>query len=75
LDAAKAYEEAAHSTSLVNEKQFQQAKAARAYEAAKDTTKAKQIWAALADDPKSGAFAGEARLRLGELSAAPAKPL
>ena len=74
MDAAKAYEAAANSTGLVNEKQFQQAKAARAYEAAKDTAKAKQIWSALADDPKTGGFAGEAKLRLGELSATPAKP-
>ena len=73
-DAAKAYEAAANATSLVNEKQFQQAKAARAYETARDTAKARQLWSALADDPKAGPFTGEARLRLGELTATTAKP-
>jgi predicted negative regulator of RcsB-dependent stress response len=74
LDAAKAYETAASSTALANEKQYQQAKAARAYEAGRDTAKARQLWSGLADDPKAGAFVGEARLRLGELTAASAKP-
>ena len=73
LDAAQAYEAAANSTSLPNERQFQQAKAARAYQTAHDTAKARQLWSALADDPKAGPFSGEARLRLGELTAAAAK--
>jgi predicted negative regulator of RcsB-dependent stress response len=71
-DAAKQYEEAANSTNMPLEKGFYQSKAARAYQAAGDTAKARQIWTALANDP-SGTMATEAKVRLGELEAQPAK--
>jgi predicted negative regulator of RcsB-dependent stress response len=73
-DAAKAYESAADATTYETEKSFQRAKAARTYQAAGDTAKARQIWAALVDDPKAQSIVAEARIRLGELSARAAKP-
>ena len=48
-DAAKAYEDAADATILETERAFQRAKAARAYQAAGDTAKARQIWTASAE--------------------------
>jgi predicted negative regulator of RcsB-dependent stress response len=72
-EAAKAYERAAESTSLENEKSFQLSKAARAYQAAGDTAKARAAWTALLNDPKAQAVAAEARVRIGELTARPAK--
>ncbi len=68
-DAAKAYESAAATTAYENEKASETAKAARAYQAAGDTAKARQIWTALANDPKAQALGAEARVRLGELTA------
>ena len=72
-DAAKAYQSAADATDLENEKSFNASKAARAYQAAGDTAKARAIWTALLNDPKGQSMASEARVRLGELSAQPAK--
>jgi predicted negative regulator of RcsB-dependent stress response len=72
-DAAKAYEAAAAAAPYATEKSFQRAKAARTYQAAGDTSKARQIWSDLANDPKAEAMVSEARIRLGELSAQPAK--
>src|SRR5262245_49884375 len=72
-EAAKAYERAAEATSLENEKSYQLSKAARAYQAAGDTAKARAAWAALLNDPKAQAVAAEARVRIGELTARPAK--
>lgn len=71
-DAAKQYEQAAGATSFALEKGFYQSKAARAYQAAGDTAKARQIWTALAND-QSSSMATEAKVRLGELEAQPAK--
>lgn len=73
-DAAKAYENSAAVTTYETEKSFQRAKAARTYQAAGDTAKARQIWAELATDPKAQSMVAEARIRLGELTARPAKP-
>jgi len=72
-DAAKAYESAAAAAPYDTEKSFQKAKAGRTYQAAGDTTKARQIWSELANDPKAEAMVSEARIRLGELTAQPAK--
>ena len=72
-EAAKAYERAAQATSFETEKSFQLSKAARAYQAAGDTAKARAAWTALLNDPKAQAVAAEARVRIGELTARPAK--
>jgi predicted negative regulator of RcsB-dependent stress response len=71
-DAAKQYEEAAAATNYPLEKGFYQSKAARAYQAAGDTAKARSLWTALANDPNAS-MASEAKVRLGELEAQPAK--
>jgi predicted negative regulator of RcsB-dependent stress response len=70
-DAAKQYESAASATTLESEKSFYQSKAARSYQAAGDTAKARQIWTALAAVP-GGGMVSEAKVRLGELLARPA---
>jgi predicted negative regulator of RcsB-dependent stress response len=67
-DAAKHYETAATAATGASEKGFYQSKAARAYQSAGDTAKARQLWSALASDPSS-AMATEAKVRLGELTA------
>jgi len=66
-------EDAAKATSFETERAFQLAKAARAYEAGGNATKAKEIWTSLMNDPKGQTMSAEARVRLGELNAAPAK--
>jgi predicted negative regulator of RcsB-dependent stress response len=71
-DAAKQYEAAAAATSYPLEKGFYESKAARAYQAAGDTTKARALWTSLANDPNAS-MASEAKVRLGELTAQPAK--
>jgi predicted negative regulator of RcsB-dependent stress response len=72
-DAAKQYEGAADATSYDTEKAFQLSKAARAYAAAGDTAKARQLWSNMTTDPKMVTMSTEARVRLGELTAAVAK--
>ena len=69
-EAAQQYEQAAGATAFAAEKHLMRANAARAYQAAGDTTTAVKIWTELADDPLNP-VAGEARVRLGELSADP----
>jgi predicted negative regulator of RcsB-dependent stress response len=71
--AAKAYEQAAGMTDMPIEKAGQKARAARAYMAAGDTAKARTIWAELAADTKAPSVASEAKVRLGEMTAAVAK--
>jgi predicted negative regulator of RcsB-dependent stress response len=71
-DAAKQYETAANAATGPAEKGFYRSKAARAYQAAGDTAKAREIWTALAADP-TAALAPEAKVRLGELTAQVAK--
>jgi predicted negative regulator of RcsB-dependent stress response len=72
--AAKAYEDAAAAASgMETQHAFLQAKAARTYGLAGDTAKARALWTALANDPKTQAVAAEARVRLGELTAQVAK--
>ncbi|HEY9226844.1 MAG TPA: tetratricopeptide repeat protein [Gemmatimonadaceae bacterium] len=72
-DAAKAYQAAADATPFENEKAFQLSKAARAFQAAGDTAKARGIWTNLLNDPKAQSMAAEARVRIGEIEATPAK--
>src|SRR6185312_1516484 len=72
-DAGKAYEKAADATSYPNEKSQQLAKAARAYQVAGDTAKARAIWTRLLDDPNAPGMGAEARVRLGEMTARVAK--
>ena len=72
-DAGKKYEDAAAATNFETEKAYLMAKAARTYGDASDTSKARQIWERLLNDPKAKAVAGEARVRLGELTAQVAK--
>jgi predicted negative regulator of RcsB-dependent stress response len=72
-DASKKYEEAAAATTFETEKAYLMAKAARTYGDAGDTAKARQIWERIVNDPKAKAVVGEARVRLGELTAEVAK--
>jgi tetratricopeptide (TPR) repeat protein len=72
-EAAKAFQLAADRSPYPKAKARHEASAARAYARAGDTTAAVAIWTQLAADPKSDQ-AGEARLRLGELTAKAVKP-
>jgi predicted negative regulator of RcsB-dependent stress response len=72
-DAGNKYEAAAAATTFETERAYMMAKAARTYGDAGDTTKARQIWEKLVSDPKAKAVVGEARVRLGELTAQVAK--
>lgn len=72
-EAAKAYESAVSASSLENEKSYNASKAARTYQTAGDTAKARAIWTAILNDPKGQSMAAEARVRLGELTAQTAK--
>ena len=72
-EAAKRYEAAAAATSFETEKAGLRAKAARTYQQAGDTANAHKLWADLATDPATITVAAEARVRLGELTAQPAK--
>jgi predicted negative regulator of RcsB-dependent stress response len=69
-EAAAAYEQAAAATSTKLARAAFQSDAARAYIAAGNTDAAKRIWEAMAADD-SNPLAGEARVRLGELTAKP----
>ena len=71
--AAKEFERAAAISTHELEKANQRAKAARAYMVGGDTAKARQIWSELASDEKVPTVAAEAKVRLGELTAKPAK--
>jgi predicted negative regulator of RcsB-dependent stress response len=71
-DAAAHYRKAAEATRFQGERDSFLADAARHLTAAHDTAAARQIWQELANKPRSE-MAPEAHLRLGELSAKPAK--
>ncbi|MEO7218074.1 MAG: tetratricopeptide repeat protein [Gemmatimonadaceae bacterium] len=71
-EAAKEYEAAAEAARFPADKANAQAMAARSYQQAGDKAAAEKIWQALLADAKSG-FASEAKIRLGELQAVPAK--
>ena len=70
-EAAAAYLKAAEASSFDLDKANFQANAARAYMAAGNKAEARRLWTMLAEDPQ-GPIAGEARVRLGELTATPA---
>jgi predicted negative regulator of RcsB-dependent stress response len=72
-DAAAEYERAAGLTAMPNEKAFLLSKAGHAYMAANRYPEARRIWEALAASEDTPSLAAEARVRLGELVAAPAK--
>jgi len=72
-EAGKKYEDAAAATRFETERAYLMAKAARTYGDAGDTAKARQLWERIVNDPKAKAVAGEARVRLGELTAQVAK--
>lgn len=71
--AAKEYEKAADLTDRDLERSNQRARAARAYATAGDSAKSRQIWNDLVSSTKNPAVAAEARVRIGELTARPAK--
>lgn len=69
-DAAREYEKAASLAPSPQEQAQRRGDAARAWQAAGQKAKAKEIWAALAKDER-GVMAQEARVRLGELEYTP----
>ncbi len=69
-EAGGEYEEAAKAARFDPDRQRYQALAANAYLAGGDSAKAKELWTMLGADSK-GTVAGEARVRLGELTAVP----
>ena len=71
--AAQEFERAASLSTYDLERANQRAKAARAYMIGGDTAKAREIWADLAADDKVPSVSAEAKVRLGELTARPAK--
>lgn len=71
-DAATSYNKAADVARFDEQKAQAQAMAARAYQAGGDKANAAKIWEALLKNPKNG-FDNEAKVRLGELQAAPMK--
>jgi predicted negative regulator of RcsB-dependent stress response len=70
-DAGVHYQQAADLTRLEDERDIYLASAARAYQAAGNKTEAVALWRRLVDS--EGPQAAEARVRLGELTAEPAK--
>jgi predicted negative regulator of RcsB-dependent stress response len=72
VDAAKAYEEVATGAPTEAERLQLRASAARAYQAGNDKAAALKIWQELAQTDSRG-IADEARVRVGELTATPAR--
>lgn len=70
-EAAEHFGRAAAASTFDVDKANFKASQARAYASAGDTSAAKKLWTELSEDP-SGPVAGEARVRLGELTATPA---
>ena len=70
-EAAGEYEKAAKASRFDADRQRQMAQAALAYLSAGNKAKATEIWTELGADSK-GVVAGEARVRLGEITATPA---
>ena len=66
-EAAAEYEKAAEASRFDSDRERAMSLAARAYLSGADTAKAKSIWTTLGADSK-GTVAGEARVRLGELT-------
>jgi TolA-binding protein len=72
-EAAAEYQRAAEASSMPNEKAFLMTKAGHALMAAGKTPEARKIWETLANQSDNPSVAAEARVRLGELSAKPAR--
>jgi predicted negative regulator of RcsB-dependent stress response len=72
-EAAAEYERAAGLTNMPNEKAYLLSKAGHAYMAAGKHAEARRIWEGLAASQDSPGLAAEARVRLGELVASPAR--
>jgi predicted negative regulator of RcsB-dependent stress response len=72
-EAAAEYERAAGLTEMPNEKAFLMSKAGHAFMAAEKHQDARRIWESLAANQESPGLAAEARVRLGELVASPAR--
>lgn len=72
-EAAAEYERAAAATSMPNERAFLLSKAGHSYMAAGKGPEARRVWETLASNQESPGLAAEARVRLGELLARPAK--
>jgi predicted negative regulator of RcsB-dependent stress response len=72
-EAAAEYERAGLATSAPNERALILAKIGRAQTAAGNLAKAREAWQALANQTDNAGLAAEARVRLGELLATPAK--
>ena len=72
-EAAAEYERAAALTEMPNERGFLLAKAGHAYMAAGKHPEARRIWEGLSTIQDSPGLASEARVRLGELVASPAR--
>jgi predicted negative regulator of RcsB-dependent stress response len=70
-EAAAEYQRAAAASEFELDRANFQANAARAFMVAGNKAEAQRLWTELARDPR-GPLAGEARVRLGELTAAPA---
>lgn len=66
-EAAEHYAKAADAATFATDKANFKASEARAYTSAGDSAAARKLWTELADDP-TGPVAGEARVRLGELT-------
>ena len=71
-EAAERYKRAAAAAEFAVDQANLKASAARAYTAAGRADAARELWTELAGDPTS-ALSGEARVRLGELTAQPVK--
>jgi predicted negative regulator of RcsB-dependent stress response len=72
-DAAQAYERAANEARFDGARAFYSARRARLLMAAGKTAEARKIWEELATAPWAESVAPEARVRLGELAAQPAR--
>jgi Flp pilus assembly protein TadD len=72
-EAAAEYERAAGVTQMPNEKAYLLSKAGHSYMTAGKQPEARRIWESLATNQDSPGLAAEARVRLGELVASPAK--
>ena len=72
-EAAAEYERAAALTEMPNERGFLLTKAGHAYMAANKHPEARRIWEGLTTSQDNPAVASEARVRLGELVASPAR--
>lgn len=71
-EAAQTFQRAAETAQHDGVRAMMKASRARALTAAGKTEEAKQAWTELVNDPTATAISGEARVRLGELTAKPA---